>query len=199
MSELISNQPEAVSARDWAESAADLHKNFLGAVHTAIVQYGNGNTTNLSILIAVTHGISNRIVPVADKARMEFASPLKRILKHIAPGLSYKKDKTKAAGVKVTFDADMPINADLLDKLQAFSFDQLSYKSDKVKDTFPTEKKLVKEQSREQTREFVEKAVPRALKSAEEKGHDRHLYLLEMKAEIEKQLAQYGSDGDVAF
>lgn len=189
MNDVTTNEPQGVNAREWAEKAASLHKDFLGAVHTAIVQYGKGNTTNLAILLAVTHGMPNRLVPVADKARMEFAAPLKRILKHIAPGLEYKKDKAKAAGVKVTFDADTPINADLLDKLQAFSFDQLSYKSDKVKEAFPVAEKEVKPKDINQTREFVEKAVPRQVKQAIENGHDPLVFLRERQAEDARQIA----------
>ena len=178
---------QGVNAREWAENAANLHRNFMGAVYTAVTQYLAGNTTNIAILIAVTHGIPNGLVPVTDKARMEFAAPLKRILSHVVPELSYKRDKTKKVGLKISTKAS--VNPDKLGELRVFAEASTNYKSDKVKAAFPAAERKVSEKSRDQTREAAQKQPAKIASAAVAQGHDPVAYLEEMQAVIAREIA----------
>lgn len=178
---------ETVNAREWAQNAANLHRNFMGAVHTAVVQYLSGNTTNLGILLAVTHGIPNGLVPVTDKARMEFAAPLKRILSHTLPELEYKRDKTKKVGLKIAMGAAP--DGDKLASLRKFAEDFTNYKSDKVKECFPAAVRKVSAKDAEATREAAQKKAPTIAKAAEQQGHDPVAYLEALREQINAEIA----------
>jgi hypothetical protein len=181
----------------WAESAVELEKYFLKAVLEAVRQFEAGNRTDLSILITVTHGIKTDLVPVIEKHRMEYATPLKRILTALLPHVTFKQDKKKSSGVSYHIDPDRADDSFCppqiaREALTVITADGATRKSKEFKDwlAMVTPPKVVAEKSLKETGEKAEKDVVRLAKSAKDNGFNQLAYLEYMAAEINKELAK---------
>lgn len=174
----------------WAESAIENERYFLPAVLEAIAQFENGNRTDLSILLTVTHGFKTDLVPVLEKHRMEFATPLKKILAACMPDLRFKKDANKASGVSYTMELsdDSPYvdPADARDALRVIVASGATRKSKEFKDWLEavTPPKEVVAKSAAETREKAEKDAARLVKTATGAGHNELCYLMALRDEL---------------
>lgn len=178
----------------WASNAVELETSFLTTVVDALDQLSQGNRTDLSILLTVTHGIKTNLVPVIEGERMKFATPLKRILFACYPELGFKADKKKASGVVYTqtFGAELPDECGTPDSnmnwLRVMAEDGVTVKSDRfkafMKDTTP--EKIVVTKTAAQSREKASKDVVRLLKVADASKHDPLAYARAMSEYFSK-------------
>lgn len=170
----------------WAENAVELEKGFLPAVVEAIDQFENGNRTDLSILFTVSHGIKTDLVPTIEGERMSFATPLKKIVGIIMPGLTFKHDKNKASGVSYVIDLDATgdgdadlINREAFDALCSMAEGGYTAKSKMFKAFIEQfgPRKVVTDKSPDESAEKAEKDVARLIKAARDNGHNAMAYI----------------------
>lgn len=180
----------------WAESAVENERYFLPAVMEAIAQFENGNRTDLSILLTVTHGFKTDLVPVIEKHRMEFATPLKKILAACMPDLRFKKDDKKSSGVSYTMelsdDAPYIDPAEARDALRVLVACGATRKSKDFKDWLEavTPPKEVVAKDAKETREKAEKDAPRLAKTATKGGHNELCYMMALRDELNDLIAK---------
>jgi len=181
----------------WAENAVEQEKGFLPAVLEAMDQFEQGNRTDLSILLTVTHGFKTDLVPVIEKQRMEYATPLKKILAACMPDLRFKKDAKKASGVAYTMelsdDADYYVDpTDARDALRVIVAEGHTRKGDAFKGWLKavTRPKEVVAKTAAETREKAEKDAPRLAKTAAKAGHDNMAYMMALRDALSNEIAK---------
>lgn len=182
-------------AQQWATDAVNLERGFLPAVVEALTQWDNGNRTDLSILLTVTHGIKTDLVPVIEGQRLPFATPLKKILGFVMPDMTYKADKKKASGVTyvLELDADGDPYCDpaiVREELEAMAESGVTVKSDMFKEwvKINTAPKEVEPKPHAATVEKAAKDAPRTVKTAYDQGHNRLAYLHAMRDEYARMI-----------
>lgn len=188
----------------WAESAVELEYGFLPVVVEALDQWDQGNRTDLSILLTVTHGIKTTLVPTIEGERMKFATPLKKILSIVMPDLSYKADKKKASGVtysvNINVEGDENYHADPAEMrawLVEIADGTTTIKGEAFKSWLEagTAPKETPARTLDETAEKAEKDALRLIKAAMDNGYAGRAYanflLSAVTAEIKKREAEH--------
>lgn len=182
----------------WAENAVSLEQDFLAVAVEAIKQWSQGNRTDLSILLCVTHGIKTDLVRVIEKERMAYATPLKKILSIVHPGLSFKQDKNKSSGVTYVMALDAEDDPEavraaesaLYQLVEMAQFGQ-TMRSAGFKEWVKTYSapKVVSLKGYSESRTKAEKDAPRVLKTAYDAGHDKLAYAMELQKQLTSLIA----------
>jgi len=180
----------------WAENAVALEQDFLPMVVEALEQWANGNRTDLSILLCVTHGIKTDLVKTLEKNRLPFAAPLKKIIGIVLPGLDYKANKNKASGVSYSMDLDaQDVDYDVseaLGHLVDMASEGVLYKHKDFKDWAIAfgPMKVVRNKTTSESRTAAQKAAPKMLKAANSNGHITLEYAMAYQAELTNIIAK---------
>jgi hypothetical protein len=180
----------------WAENAVEVEKYFLPAVLEAMRQFDAGNRTDLSILLTVTHGYKTDLVPVLEKHRMAFATPLKQILSACMPDVRFKKDDKKSSGVSYSRDFldDEPWvdPKEARDALQMIVASGATRRSESFKEWIEavTPPKEVAPKTAQETREKAAKDAPRLVKTAKNAGHNELCYLMGLRDALNAEIAK---------
>ena len=153
----------SITANTWATQVRGAEYKFFNAVSTALEQFQNGNSSELSKLLCFTHGKTCKSIKVVEKDRMPYAVHLKRILEHSLEGVTFKFNKDKAVGVVFTKGDNGGVNTERLAALKMFHGKTVRDKG--YKETFPPKAKAAAEFDPIKWAERSKKANPEHLEA----------------------------------
>jgi len=145
----------------WAGNVRNAEAKFLGVVAHSLEQFSNGNYSDLAKLLSITHGKKSKAIKVIEGDRLQFATPLRNILKKALSDVNMRFDPEKPLGVVFKVGANGGVNHDVIEGLQEFSKRNYTIRHKVFKEAFKPERKEAKEKTlgekQKQVKTYLEK------------------------------------------
>lgn len=151
----------------WMSNVRGAEYGFFKAVTYALEQFQEKNNIPLTALVAICNGKPFGSYSILEGDRLQYATPLKRILDK---ALSDARLTFKDGKAKWKVGSNGGVNADVLETLRMLcALDRVSIRSDVFKEHFPVVKKQV-EKTQEEWRAAYAKRLAKMLAEAEQHG-----------------------------